>query len=119
MTWFGDVSQVRACPRGGPQSLHVAHRRLTEDTLVFPIEVRGVVVPHTETGARRVEMLAEYQPAGFLEPRVLLKLQRAHRGDCLELGVEPRDAHAKLTREAFDAQRLVVVASDPLERVDD
>src|SRR5207302_6441790 len=105
------VSQVRARPRGGPQSLYIAHRRFTEDTLVLPVEVGGVVIPHAETSARCVEMLTEYQSAGFLEPRLFLKLQGAHCSDRLELSVEPRDAHAKLMRKALAAQRLVIVIS--------
>src|SRR5438105_13245115 len=64
-------------------------------------------------------MLTEYQSASFLESRLFLKLQRAHCSDRLELGVEPRDAHAKLTRKALDAQRLVIVISDSLEGFDD
>ena len=43
-----------------------------------------------------VEILAEHEAPGFLEPQLLLELERAHGGDGFEMGVEPRYAHAEL-----------------------
>ena len=49
-------------------------------------------------GSRRSRRrpLPEHQAAGFLQPQLLLELQRAHRGDFLEVLVEARDAHPEL-----------------------
>src|SRR6185295_13852249 len=82
--------------RGGlSQSLHIAYRGLAEEPLVLAAEVRGVVVAHPVPGARGVEPLAQHEAARFLEPQLLLKLERAHRRDGLEVIVEAREAHTK------------------------
>jgi hypothetical protein len=55
--------------------------------------VRRIIVAHAVAGAGSVEVLTEHQAASLLQPQPLLKLQRTHRGDRLELVMETRDAH--------------------------
>jgi hypothetical protein len=77
--------------------------------------VRGVAVAHAVAGARGVEVLAEHETAGLLEPQLLLELQGAHRGDRLEVVVEARYAHPELARDVLDAQRPVEIFAQPLQ----
>jgi hypothetical protein len=106
-------------PGAFPQLFHVAHRRCAEEPLVLAGEVRGVAVPHVVAGACGVEALAEHQTAGFLEPQLLLELQRAHRGEHPKVVVEVRDAHPELARDVLDSQRLVEVFAKPLDGLGD
>lgn len=84
----GAVS-FRAHAVASAQPFHVAHWGPTEVALVLAAEVQGVVVPHSGAGHCGLEVLAEHQPAGLLEPQLLLELERAHRRHGLEVGVEP------------------------------
>ena len=68
-------SAARDSAGGFPQPVHVAHRWDAEEALVLPIKVRGVVVADAVAGAGRVEVLAQQQTAGLLEPQLLLELQ--------------------------------------------
>src|SRR3712207_2274124 len=86
-------SEAGALRDDAPHAFDIAQRRRAEEPLVLAAEVRGVVVAHAVAGARRVEALTEHQPAGLLQPQLLLELQRAHRGDLLEVVVEARGAH--------------------------
>ena len=92
-----------------PQPLYVAHRWDTEEAFILAIEVGGVVVPHAIGRTSRVEVFAQHQTTGLLQPQPLLELQGAHRRDGFEVVVQPRDAHAQLSRKALDAQWLVEV----------
>jgi DNA-binding CsgD family transcriptional regulator len=51
-----------------PQPLHVAHGWDAEEVFVLPIEVGGIVVAYAIGSTRRVEVLAQHQTAGLLEP---------------------------------------------------
>src|SRR5216117_3498589 len=84
------------------QPLDVAQGRLAEEPLVLPAEVRRIAVTHPVSGGRGVDIAGEKQPPGLLQPELLLKLQRAHRGDRLEVVVEARNAHPELPGEAGD-----------------
>src|SRR6266487_830660 len=110
------LSSASAILRRFPQPLHVAHRRDAEEAFVLPIEVGGVMVPHAIGGTCRVEVLAQHQTAGLLQPQPLLELQGAHRRDGLEVVVEPRDAHSQLSRDILDAKWLVEVLTESLDR---
>ena len=46
-----------------------------EVTLVFAVELRGIVATDSVAGFRRVEIFAEHQPPGLLKPQLLLELQ--------------------------------------------
>ncbi len=91
------------------------HRRRAKQPLVLAREVRGVAVPHAVPGAGRIEPLAKHEPPGFLEPQLLLELQRAHRRNGLKVLVEDREAHPQFTREILNAQRLGEVVSEPID----
>ena len=86
--------------------------------LVFPAEVRGVIVADLETGLGRVEAFGEHQPPRFLQTQLLLKLKRAHCRDGLEMGVEAGDAHADFASHVLDAKRLGEVLAQPLNGAD-
>ena len=68
-------SQSGAYCRVSPQPFHVAYRWCTEEPLVIAGEVRGVVVAHAIAGTRGVEVVAEHEAAGLLQPQLLLELQ--------------------------------------------
>jgi hypothetical protein len=95
-----------------PQTLHVAHRWDAEEAFILSIEVGGIVVAHAVGGTGRIEVFAQHQAAGLLQAQPLLKLQGTQRRDCFEVVMEPRDAHAKLSREALDVQGLVEVLTE-------
>src|SRR2546430_4945169 len=92
-----------------PQPLYVAHRGDAEEAFVLPIEVGGILVAHPIGRTGRVEVFAQHQTPGLLQPQLLLELQGAQRRDGLEVVVEPRDAHAQLSRESLDVEWLVEV----------
>src|SRR6266568_2240636 len=108
-----------ACQGPFPQPLHVAHRWDTEEAFVLPIEVGGVAIPHAIGCTGRVEVSAQHQTPGLLQPQPLLELQGAHRRDGLEVVVEHRDAHAQLARHLLDAQWLVEIFTESLDRSGD
>ena len=86
---------------------------------VLPIKVGGVAIPHAIGRTRRVEVFAQHQTAGLLQPQPLLELQGAHRRDGLEVVMEPRDAHSQLARHLLDAQWLVEVLTESPDRSGD
>jgi hypothetical protein len=61
---------------------------LSEQPLVLAAELRGVLVAHPVAGTGGIQVLAEHQAPGLLEPELLLELQRAHRRDRLEVVVK-------------------------------
>ncbi len=68
-----------------PQLLHVAHRGDAEEAFVLPIEVGGVLVAHAIGRTGRVEVFAQHQTAGLLQPQPFLELQgAAHLEDFAE-----------------------------------
>jgi hypothetical protein len=92
--------------------LHVAHGWDAEEAFVLLIEVGGVVVAYAIGSTCRVEVFAQHQTAGLLQP--LLELQGAQRRDSLEV-VQTRDAHSQLARDLFDAQWLVEVSTESID----
>src|SRR5262249_50070500 len=106
-------SEAGALRGGSPQPRHVAHRRRAKEPPVLAAEVRGVVIPDAVAGAGGVDVLAEHEAAGFLEPQLLLELEGAHRGDRLEVVVEAGDAHPELTCQVLDPERPVEVSPEP------
>src|SRR6266568_7162971 len=102
-----------------PQPLHVAYGWDAEEAFVLPIEVGGVVVPHAIGCTCRVEVFAQHQTAGLLQPQLLLELRGAHRCDGLEVLAQPGDAHAQLSRESLNAQWLVEVVAQSCDRSGD
>src|SRR5689334_6116033 len=105
--------------RSFPQPMHIAHRGDAEEAFVLPVEVRGVVVPHAVGSACSVEVFAQHQTAGLLEPQPLLELQGAHRRDGLEVAMQRRDAHAQFSRELLEGKWLVEVVTESIDRSGD
>src|SRR6266545_5690425 len=97
------------------QPLDVAHGRLTEEPLVLPAELRRIVVADPVSSGRGVEVAGNEESPGLLQPQLLLELQRAHRGDRLEVVVQPGSTHSELSGETGDAERLVVALADQLD----
>src|SRR6266566_5118332 len=116
---FSSFLSASAYQRRFPQPVHVAHRWDAEEAFVLPIEVGGVVVPHAIGRTCRVQVFAQHQTAGLLEPQLLLELQGAHRRDGLEVVVQTRYAHSQLSRDILDAQWLVEVLTESLDRSGD
>jgi len=50
--------------------------------------VRRIIVAHPVSGGRGVDIAGEEETPGLLQPELLLKLQRAHPGGCLEVVVQ-------------------------------
>ena len=122
---YGITHRVSGATRGDchlvlrAESLRVAHRRGAEEAFVLPIEVRGVMVPHAKSRTGRVEVFAQQQAPGLLEPHLLLELQRTHGRDGLEVVVQRRDAHPQLARKLLDAQGPVEISTQALNRLGD
>src|SRR2546421_2693621 len=102
-----------------PQPLHITHGWDTEEAFVFPIEVRGVMIPDAVGGTRRIEVFAQHQPPSFQEPQSHLTLNRAERCDRLRVVLQPRHAYAQFVREPLNAKRLVEVLTEALDRAGD
>src|SRR2546428_14114372 len=98
-----------------PQPLHVTHRWDAKEAFVFSIEVGGVLVAHAIGRTGRVEVFAQHQTPGLLEPQPLLVLQGAHRRDGFEVVMQPRHAHAQFSCELLDGNWLAEVLADPLD----
>ena len=60
------LAYVRQCLF--PQPLYVAHRWDAEEAFVLSIEVGGVLVAHAIGCTCRVEVFAQHQTAGLLQP---------------------------------------------------
>src|SRR5881398_2384233 len=75
---FSSFSSASAILRRFPQPVHVAHRWDAEEAFILTIEVGGVVVAHAVGRTGRVEVFAQHQPAGLLQPQPLLELQGTH-----------------------------------------
>src|SRR4051812_4308687 len=83
------------------QSLHVPHWWLSEQPLVLPAELRGVLVADAIPRTPGIQVLTEEQAPGLLEPEVLLELQGAQRGYRLEVMVKGGHAHPQVPGEAL------------------
>jgi choline dehydrogenase len=69
----------------------MAHRRLAEESAVFPIELARAFVADFEGGACCVHSI-QHPFSGHIQSQLFLELQRAHRGQRTELTVQGRDA---------------------------
>src|SRR5918998_1981823 len=87
-------SDLRAPREAGRQLelLDVPSRRIAEQPAILATELRRTLVPDLIRCARRVHRPCQHQPPSFLEPELLLVLQRTHRGYRLEVRVERRRA---------------------------
>jgi len=104
-----------AFPTAVPKLFHVAHWWLAKELFILAVEVRGIIIAYSVARACRIQALPEHQAAGFLQPQLLLELQRAHCGQRPEVMVEARNAHPELARDLLDPQLLVEVSPEPVE----
>src|SRR5262245_28968636 len=102
------TKQNESCPQTSilPQPSDVARKRDSEEAAVFTTELRCTQVSDTLTGSSRVHHRCEHKATRLLQPQNLLILQRAHRGDCLEVLMERRDAHVHHLGQLFHLHRL-------------
>jgi hypothetical protein len=77
--------------------------------------VRSIVIPHPVGNTGSVKVLPQHQTASLLEPQLLLELQRTHGSDRFEVMVKARNAHAKLSCNAFNPDRLVKVFAKSID----
>ena len=59
-------------PRDPTQPLDIAPGGLAEQLLVLAIEMGRIVIAHAVSGARDVDLTAEQEPTGLLQPELLL-----------------------------------------------
>src|SRR2546426_12815575 len=90
------------------ETVRVASRWKPELASVLAAELRGAVVAHPVSDGGDVVCPGEQQQARLLETDLLLKLDRAQRGNGVEVAVERGRAHAAGAGEVFDAKRFVV-----------
>ncbi len=95
----------------------IANRRLAEESAVFPVELAGTLIADFEGGTCCIQTLIEHAFSGYMQSKLLLVLQGAHRGERTELVVQGRYAHPRHGREFLNAQGLSVVHPEPLDRL--
>lgn len=94
-------------------------RRRAEQAPILPVELRGAFVADTVAGGGGIEQVDEHQPARFLQTQRLLILQRAHRGQRLEVLVQRGLAHGHRGRQFVDGHRTLEVLVDPVNGAGD
>src|SRR5882724_11979150 len=89
--------------------------RRTEQAPVFAAELRRAFVADTMPGGGAFDSVGKHQPPRFVQPQMLLVLQRGHRSDRLEAVMQRRRTHVHGFGEFLDAQRLRVALLEPLD----
>src|ERR1035437_7865168 len=89
--------------------------RLAEEPAVLPIEVACTFISDLEGGTCGIQTVIEHALSSYMQPKLLLVLKGAHRGQRSELMVQRRYAHPRHGREFLNAQRLGVVYSQPFD----
>src|SRR5205807_3234508 len=103
--------------RGGlAERDRVAAGRCAEHAAVLAAELGGAVVADRESSAGNVTGFGEEPGPGFVQADLLLELDGCHRGEGPEVAVEGGDAHRRQRGEILDAQGLVVMAADLVNR---
>jgi len=65
--------------------LYIAHRGLSEEALVLPIELARTFVSYREGCTRSIKFLCEHLLPCCMEPKLFLKLKRTHRCETTEV----------------------------------
>src|SRR4051794_11315273 len=71
--------------QGRSQRLYIAHRGLSEEALVLPIELAWTFVSHRESCTRCIKFLCEHLLPCCMKPKLLLKLKGTHRCETTEV----------------------------------
>ncbi len=93
----------------------VAHGGPAEEAAVLAIELAGAFIADFKGGAGGIQSFIEHPLPGYVQAKLLLILKRAHCGQRTELMMQSRYAHARHGGEFLNAQRLSVVAPEPLD----
>ncbi|AFZ17872.1 hypothetical protein Mic7113_2026 [Allocoleopsis franciscana PCC 7113] len=56
---------VSLLPSRFSQPLHITYRWCTKEPLVLPVEVRGIIIPHTVGSTSSVKVLPQHQTASL------------------------------------------------------
>lgn len=99
------------------QPLYISHGRSPKIPFVLPVEVGGIIVPHSVGRTGRVEIFPQHQTAGLLESQLFLELQRTHGRNRLKVMMKAGDAHAQLVGNGFNPKRLVKVVAQAIDRL--
>jgi hypothetical protein len=89
---------------------------LAQKALVLPSELAGAFVTDLQGSAPGIQTIYRHPRSRFLEPDLLLILERAHRRQAPEVVVQRGDAHAGDLRELLDTERFGKVVLDPGDR---
>jgi hypothetical protein len=100
----------------GSKRFDISHRRLAEETAVFAIELAHTFVADFVRRACGIYPIHKHPLPCSLQPKLLLILKRAHRGQCAELMVKCRNPHSRDPRQLLHVQRLRIVVSQPGNR---
>ena len=98
-----------------PSRFDIAHGGLAEEPAVLPIELACTFIADLEGGACGIQAVIEHAFPGYMQPKLLLVLKGAHRGQRSEMMVQSRYAHPSHGREFLHPQRLGVVHSQPFD----
>src|SRR5579885_2582966 len=93
------LSGVDRCNLRVAQGFHIAFGRLPEEAPVLAAELADALVTDLVCRTRGIEPIRQHAPPRFLQPELLLILERAHPRQCAELVVQRRDTHAGYARE--------------------
>ena len=100
-----------------PECVDIAHRRLAEEPLVFPIELTRALIPDFKGRTRGIELPGEHLLTRRVKPKLFLKLQRAHGCEAAEVMVEGRSTHPGHRCKVIHIQSLIVVLTQPIDRL--
>src|SRR3990167_2464721 len=101
------------------ETSQVAQWRCTEQAAVFAAELRRAFIADPVTCRGGFQAFAEHQAPRFLQAQLLLILQGAEGGDCLEAVVQGRGAEVDLTGQVLDTQGLVEMLVQPFDGAGD
>lgn len=91
----------------------IPHRRIAEQPSVLPAELRHALVADAKCRGAGIDGFDQQQTAGFVEPDLLLVLQRAQPGDGGEVMVKGGYAHGRHVGQRLDAHWLGMVLAQP------
>src|SRR5882757_5063660 len=91
------------------QGFEIAHWWLAKESPVLAIELARAFVTDLEGRTRRIQFTREHALPRSMQAKLLLKLQRTHRGKGAKMEVQRRSTHACNRRQVLYTQRLFVV----------
>src|ERR1039457_5521754 len=86
-------SVAGCCGAGEPTRFDIPDGGLAEKSAVLAIELAGTFIADLECGTGGIETAIEHALPGYMQPELLLILQRAHRSQRSELVVQRGYAH--------------------------